>query len=107
MFLQKGGIPKELYPGNGGEQIGTIDPGRRVDNLYVVMNGFDIQYEDGDNHIKCMQMDLGVRQTNGNSTAELHCNFKLNNENASGDSFWAACDDVLIGYEHSLATQPG
>ena len=104
MFLKKGSIPKLLYPGNGGEHIEAIDLGRRVDNLYVVMNGFDIEYHDGDNHIKRMQVDLGIRHTNGSSTAELHCKFKLNDENTSGDTFLAACDYLLIGQEHSLPT---
>ena len=104
MFFKKGGIPRKLYPGNGGEHIGALDLGRKVDNLYVVMNGFDIQYDVGDNHLKRMKVDLSVKHTNGSNTAELHCKFNLNDENASGDTFWAACDYVLIGQEHSLVT---
>jgi hypothetical protein len=103
MFLKKGSIPKKLYPGAGGEHIGTIALGKRVSRLYVVMNGFEIGFNNGDNHIKDACVNLSVRHVDGSDTAELHCKFKLNDQNTSGDTFSALCDYVLIGEDYSPA----
>jgi hypothetical protein len=106
MFLKKGSIPELLYPGAGGENISTISLGKKVNRLYVVMNGFQIGFRDGDNHVKDICIDLGVRHTDGSDTAELHCKFKLNDENTSGDTFLARCDYVLIGEDYKLPVGP-
>jgi hypothetical protein len=60
MFLKKGTIPELLYPGAGGENISTISLGKKVSRLYVAMNGFEIGFRNGDNHVKDISVDLSV-----------------------------------------------
>ena len=105
MFLKKGSIERKLYPGAGGEHIGTVALGKKVDRLYVVMNGFEIGFDGSrDNKLKDVAINLSVLHKDGEDTAELHCKFRLNDENTSGDSFWALCDYVLIGDDYTPAT---
>ena len=108
MFLKKGSIGKRLYPANGGNYTGTISLGKKVKNLYIVMNGFEMNYGDlsgdsFDNHVQDVAVNLSVLHTNGNDTAEVRCKFKLNDDNTSGDSFYALCDYVLIGEIYTTA----
>ncbi|MDZ4823399.1 MAG: hypothetical protein SH856_08065 [Flavobacteriales bacterium] len=102
MFLKKGSIPKKLYPGAGGEHIGTIALGKKAKQLYAVMRGFEADYGSDDNHVKNIQVKLSVIHTDGTDTAELHCKFKFNDDNTSGDTFWASCDYLLIGENYTL-----
>jgi hypothetical protein len=104
MFLKKGSIERKLYPGAKGEHVGIIPLGKKVNRLYVVMNGFEVAFDGGDNHVKNMAVNLSVKHTNGDDHAELHCKFQLNDENTSGDTFWALCDYVLIGEDYKLPT---
>jgi hypothetical protein len=97
MFLLGGRIPKKLYPGVGGTHSQEIEVPGNVENLYAVMNGFVIEYSGGDHHIKKMEIDLHVHHEPGMTTATLKCDFNLRDENTSGDTFWAACDYLIIG----------
>ena len=69
------------------------------------MNGFEIGFDGGDNNVKDIRVNLSVTHADGSDTAELHCKFKLNDENTSGDTFWALCDYVLIGEDYKPSTQ--
>ncbi len=101
MFLKKGSIERKLYPGAGGRYTGSISLGKKTSRLYVVMNGFEIGFDGGeDNKLKDVAVNLSVQHTDGADTAELRCMFKLNDENTSGDSFWASCDYLLIGEDY-------
>lgn len=102
MFLKKGSIGKSLYPAGGGNYTGTISLGKKVKNLYIVMNGFEMNYGDlsgksFDNKVQDIAVNLSVIHTNGTDMAEIRCKFRLNDDNVSGDSFYALCDYVLIG----------
>jgi hypothetical protein len=98
MFLKKGGFAKVLNPGIGAERKMTVDLGRAVSNLYVVLNGFDLQFANHDNHVLRVQVDLSVQHTNGTSTADVYCVFKLRDDDAAdGDTIWTQADYLLIG----------
>ena len=97
MYLKSGRIPRKIYPGPGGEHVETISLGQHVDKLFVVMNGFDLSFDEDAHYIKKAVVNLWVVHVSGSKTAELHCTFNLNDANTSGDTFWALCDYVLIG----------
>ena len=97
MFLLGGRIPKKLYPGPGGTHSQEFAVPANIENLYAVMNGFFIEYSDGDHHIQKMEIDLHIHREAGASTATLNCDFHLRDENTSGDTFWAGCDFLIIG----------
>jgi hypothetical protein len=97
MYLKSGRIQKKLYPGGGGVHSEEIDVNPNVRQLKAVMNGFEIQFDGRDNHIQKMCVNLSVAHETGQDKASLKCSFNLQDENTSGDAFWALCDYVLIG----------
>jgi len=101
MFLKKGAIPKRLYPGSGGEFVETISLGRKVNRLYVVMNGFETEFTEGAYNVGNITVNLSVRHTDGSDTAQLHCKFRLSSDSTWGGTFSALCDYVLIGENYT------
>lgn len=97
MYLKSGRIEKKLYPGNGGEHVETLSLGQTVNQLFVVMNGFEVSFDEGAHYVKDIVVNLWVDHTPGSNSAVLHCRFKFNDANTSGDTFWALCDYLLIG----------
>jgi hypothetical protein len=96
-----------IFPSSGGTPVGSVTFSRDVENVVVLLTGFDVQFAEGDDrHFKRMRVRVSGALRSDRRTVDVTGAVVLRDKNTSGDTIKATIHYVVIADRRGPVVAP-